>query len=72
MQTQIFEPFHRLERGDRITTEGWGLGLYFANGLAQVQGGQLTVHSPIRNSDKDPGTAFTLTIPITDEVPDNG
>jgi signal transduction histidine kinase len=71
LQTKIFNPFQRLERGDRIVTEGWGLGLYFAHGLAQAQGGRLTVQSPVQDSPDGGGTAFTLTIPITGAVPED-
>jgi len=70
MQNQIFKRFQRLERGDRIRTEGWGLGLYFAKYLTEAQGGQLKVQSPIYDEEA-PGAAFTLTLPITREVPED-
>ena len=71
MQEQIFERFHRLERGDRIETKGWGLGLYFAKALTKAQGGRIRVKSPVHDQSETPGTAFTLSIPITDEVPED-
>jgi len=67
---KIFKRFQRLERGDRIRTEGWGLGLYFAKYLTEAQGGQLKVQSPIYDEEA-PGAAFTLTLPITREVPED-
>ncbi len=45
LQEQIFERFHRLERGDRIETKGWGLGLYFAKALTTALGGFIRVKS---------------------------
>ena len=71
MQARIFERFQRLEDGERISTKGWGLGLYFAKALTETQGGKLTVQSPVHDSQENPGTAFTLTFPLADEVPDD-
>ena len=71
MQEQIFERYHRLEHGDQITSEGWGLGLYFARSLTQAQGGELTVESPVHASSKAPGATFILNLPITSEVPED-
>jgi K+-sensing histidine kinase KdpD len=70
MQNQIFKRFQRIERGELINTEGWGLGLYFAKYLTEAQGGQLTVQSPIYDEEA-PGAAFTLTLPITKDVPED-
>jgi signal transduction histidine kinase len=71
LQSQIFERFNRLERGDRISTKGWGLGLYFAKELTEAQGGQIFVQSPVGSNTETPGTAFTITMPLTDEVPED-
>jgi len=71
MQNKIFERFDRIERGDCIGTKGWGLGLYFAKTLTEAQGGKITVKSPIYESDNAPGTAFTITLPLTTEAPDH-
>ena len=71
MQEQIFKRFHRLERGDRIQTKGWGLGLYFAKALTTAQGGEISVKSPIRDQPGTPGAAFTISIPVTAEVPED-
>lgn len=71
VQEKIFERFHRLERGDRLSAQGWGLGLYFARVLAEAQGGQVKVQSPAHSDPGVPGTAFTLTLPITQDVPED-
>ncbi len=68
---QIFKRFQRLERGDRIQTRGWGLGLYFARALAEGQGAQLDVESPVHPSRDAPGAAFKITMPATGDVPSN-
>ncbi|MBL7163664.1 MAG: hypothetical protein ISS57_13780 [Anaerolineales bacterium] len=70
-QDKLFERFHRLVRGDRLSTQGWGLGLYFARMLAEAQGGQVKVQSPVHAAPDSPGTAFTLTLPITRDVPED-
>lgn len=70
-QDKIFKRFQRLERGDRQQARGWGLGLYFARALAEGQGGQLTVESPVQTNQEAPGSAFKLTLPATSEVPED-
>ncbi len=70
-QPTVFDRFHRLERGDTISTKGWGLGLYFAKALTEAQDGVLTLQSPVHDSEDAPGTAFTLRLPITGEVPED-
>ena len=72
MQHQIFERFQRVERGDQIKTKGWGLGLYFAKTLVEAQRGKLSVKSPCRGNGDAPGAAFMVTIPLADEVPEDG
>jgi len=71
VQEKIFDRFHRLERGDRLSTQGWGLGLYFARMLAEAQGGQVKVQSPIHTDPGSHGAAFMLTLPITQDVPED-
>ncbi|RME06734.1 MAG: hypothetical protein D6803_05770 [Anaerolineae bacterium] len=71
VQQDIFERFHRLERGDRIAQSGWGLGLYFAKALTEAHGGEIRVQSPAHPSSEHPGTIFTLELPITAEVPED-
>lgn len=71
MQTRVFERFDRLEHGDLLSTKGWGLGLYFAKELAEAQGGRLSVQSPVYSTSESPGAAFTVTLPVTGEVPED-
>jgi len=71
LQSQVFERFYRLSERDRVSSRGWGLGLFLARALAEAQNGCLTVISPIRDSKDSPGANFTLTLPITAEVPDD-
>jgi signal transduction histidine kinase len=71
-QVQVFERFYRRPESDLATGEGWGLGLYLARALAQAQGGYLDIASPVFDSIAGPGTRFTLTLPVTAEVPDDG
>lgn len=70
-QDKIFERFHRLDRGDSISTRGWGLGLYFSRMFAQAQGGNIEVQSPIREDPSYPGTAITITLPVTKDIPED-
>ncbi|MCP4426397.1 MAG: hypothetical protein GY803_18040 [Chloroflexi bacterium] len=68
----IFNRFERLERGDKVTHRGWGLGLYFAKALTEAQGGSLTLDSPVHHHASRPGSRFTITLPLTEEVPEDG
>lgn len=68
---KIFDRFYRQEHGDRISHRGWGLGLYFAKALTEAQGGSLTLTSPVHPDAQTPGTCFTITLPLTEEVPDD-
>jgi signal transduction histidine kinase len=71
-QAQLFDQFYRQERGDKVSTRGWGLGLHFAKALTEVQGGCLTLTSPAHSDPAAPGTRFTITLPLTEEVPEDG
>ena len=71
LQSRIFDRFYRHQNGERINGGGWGLGLYLARTLTEAQGGYLTVQSPIHETAVAPGTRFTITLPITGEVPDD-
>ena len=62
-QLRIFNRFQRLDSGDQISTDGWGLGLYFAKVLTESQGGQMTILSPARNDDNAPGAIFSISLP---------
>ncbi len=68
----IFARFERIERGDKVTYRGWGLGLYFADALTHAQGGCLTLESPVRHHAQRPGSRFIITLPLTEEVPEDG
>ena len=69
---RIFARFERIERGDKVAHRGWGLGLYFASALAQAQGGRLTLKSPVRQHAQYPGSCFIITLPLTEDVPEDG
>ncbi len=69
-QSKIFDRFQRAERGDRIMTKGWGLGLYFARALARSQNAQVSLRSPVFEDEMYPGAAFTVSIPIASEIED--
>ncbi|MDD5468628.1 MAG: HAMP domain-containing sensor histidine kinase [Anaerolineales bacterium] len=70
-QSQIFKRFVRFEHGDRIQNRGWGLGLYFARALAEGQGSELTVESPVHPFNETPGSAFKLKLAVAGEVPED-
>ncbi|MFQ5436644.1 MAG: sensor histidine kinase, partial [Anaerolineae bacterium] len=70
-QGLIFDRFYRRAKRDNPATPGWGLGLYFARALAQEHGGSLGVISPVNHSETNPGSRFTLILPVTAEVPDD-
>ena len=71
-QAQLFDQFYRQERGDRVSSRGWGLGLHFAKALTEAQGGCLTLTSPAHPDPAVPGARFTITLPLTEEVPEDG
>ncbi len=68
----VFSRFERLERGDKVAHRGWGLGLYFANALTEAQGGCLSLESPVCDDAQHPGSRFTITLPLTEDAPDDG
>jgi signal transduction histidine kinase len=68
-QQQIFERFYRQDTAEHGTTPGWGLGLFFARALVEGQGGRLSVTSPVRADAHQPGTCFTVTLPLAEEEP---
>ena len=71
-QAQLFDQFFRQERGDKVSSRGWGLGLHFAKALTEAQGGCLTLTSPAHHDPSAPGARFTITLPLTEEVPEDG
>lgn len=70
-QVAIFDRFRRRQEGDRLTHRGWGLGLYFARKLTEAQNGRLTLVSPAHDDPDVPGSRFIVTLPLTEEVPEN-
>lgn len=68
----VFSRFERGERGDKVSHRGWGLGLYFANALTKAQGGHLKLESPIHRDARHPGSCFTITLPLAEDVPEDG
>jgi len=70
-QEHIFERFYRVRYGERQDTTGWGLGLYLARRLAEIQGGTITVQSPVWSNPEHPGTRFTITLPVAVEEPED-
>jgi PAS domain S-box-containing protein len=57
----LFHPFGRIVTDDTADIDGAGLGLFIAQELARLQGGQITVES-----DPGRGSTFTLTIPSSE------
>jgi two-component system, OmpR family, sensor histidine kinase KdpD len=59
----VFAPFHRLQRGDRATTKGAGLGLAIARRLVEAHGGRIWVEAgPGR------GARFVIILPVEAEA----
>ena len=71
-QEVIFNRFERLNQNNKELQQGWGLGLYFARTLTEAQGGCLTLTSPAYSEPDHPGTRFTITLPLTKDVPEDG
>lgn len=70
--TGLFEAFRRTPVGERADPGGRGLGLYFARKLVEANGGQIRVESPVWEDLAGPGAAFSFTLPVAGEVPDEG
>ncbi len=68
-QGKIFERFQR-GQSDESAPPGWGLGLYFAKKLTEIQGGALTLQSPRWPDPNAPGSAFSIHMPIAAEAPE--
>lgn len=67
VQAHIFERFYRGQHLDNAVP-GWGLGLYFARKLIELQGGTIEVRSPTHVGNT-PGATFIMSLPIA-ESPD--
>jgi PAS domain S-box-containing protein len=57
---ELFHPFGRIVTDQTAHIDGAGLGLYIAQELARLQGGEITVES-----ERGRGSTFTLSIPMT-------
>lgn len=71
MQDKVFERFFRYESPSHASTPGWGLGLYFARILTEMQAGALTLKSPVHQNAQTPGAQFSITLPIAEEDDDD-
>ena len=71
LQEKVFNQFYRQENGDKISSRGWGLGLFFARALTEAQSGHLALMSPVHESSRFPGTRFTISIPLAEEETDD-
>lgn len=60
--SNIFNPFYSTKKPG----EGTGLGLFISYEMARKLGGDLRVVSSTRTDSKQPGTSFTLELPIKD------
>jgi len=58
-QARVFEQFFRVPTGDLHAVKGYGLGLHYAQQVAQAHGGTLTLRSQPGH-----GTTFTLSLPL--------
>lgn len=67
VQGKIFERFFRYESPSHASTSGWGLGLYFAKILTEMQAGSLTLQSPVHQDMQTPGVQFILALPISED-----
>jgi two-component system CheB/CheR fusion protein len=61
----VFDSFQQGDLSGVQRNDGLGLGLYIAKGLAEAQGGTLTVHSEGRGK----GAMFRLTLPTAPPNP---
>lgn len=53
----IFDKYYRIPQGDRHDSRGYGLGLYYARGVAKRHGGDIEVRSKLNK-----GSCFTIKI----------
>lgn len=60
---RIFEPFERITKTD-TPIEGLGLGLAICKTIVEAHQGTLTYHSPNDTRRRNPGSTFTVTLPL--------
>lgn len=60
---QIFDKFHRVERGDARQTYGYGLGLYISRKFIEAMGGELWAESEVGR-----GSTFYFSLPLAGHV----
>jgi PAS domain S-box-containing protein len=63
-QGALFQPFHRVERGDEEGVQGIGLGLLVCRSLVEAHGGRIWVES-----DPGQGTSFLFSLPADGRRP---
>jgi PAS domain S-box-containing protein len=61
-QRTLFEPYRRTASAQAGREKGWGLGLTLVKGLAEAQGGSVSVKSSAEN-----GTTFEVRLPLAPE-----
>ena len=64
-QKSIFDRFYRVSESS--LTSGAGIGLNLTAELVQMLGGEIKFESPIHDRPKEPGSRFTVTLPLTHE-----
>ncbi|MBO7313150.1 MAG: HAMP domain-containing histidine kinase [Alistipes sp.] len=57
-QKRIFDKFYRVTKGDKYTTSGYGLGLFYAQSIVGRHHGNITVESTLGK-----GSRFTIKLP---------
>ncbi len=63
LQQYIFERFTRAQTSEHAPA-GWGLGLYFARKLIELQNGIIGVNSPVWQDKLRPGSEFFIKLPV--------
>ena len=58
----IFDRFYRIP--EQSIVDGSGIGLNMARELVELWGGSIQVESPIHPNEEQPGTRFTVCLPI--------
>lgn len=63
-QSQLFTPFEQIDKSIRKQYGGTGLGLYLSKKLTNILGAELR----LIKSDKNQGTSFLLSLPVTEAM----